>query len=117
MDGIIIPVRGCTMSERRRLLWAEIRRWDALEPSHPNYRNSYMQLKAERNNRWDPKAIAVWCRGEAYGQLGYVAREHTDDVRALLPDKCGPSCLMCRVADWSSFENGTVMVEVWLDGR
>ena len=108
--AVVVPIRGCNFNSSRVSLWQEIRRWNDLKAGDPNYRNSYVQLKAEPNNKYDPNAIAIWCRGEAFGQLGYVARDYTDAIRSLLPEGKSPEDMICKVLDWTDFEQGTVLL-------
>lgn len=83
-----------------------------------NYKNSFVQLKADPKNNFDPNAIAVFCRGEAYGQLGYVAKEYTSEIRAILPEEGKPEDLICKVVDWTNLEQGTVLLAaIYIDGE
>lgn len=46
--------------------------------------NSLLTLEEEPDNRYDPNAIIVVCRGEFYGTLGYVGREYTEQIKDAL---------------------------------
>ena len=88
MDNGFLPVlyvqaRGCNLGrypEERISKWREVAR--CASPIAPaGYRNSYMQLKPDPKNKFAPDAIEVLCRGEAFGQMGFVAKEMTENVR------------------------------------
>lgn len=111
--GLVVTIRGCTYNEERIRLWHEVARWKDEEPGSPDYRTSYIELKADRNNRYDPNAIRLLCRGEAFGLLGFVAKEETDAIRALLPSgKRSLGWLDCEVLDWGELGKDSMHVLV-----
>ena len=77
--------RGCTMRGREQIWQGFISsiagKWDQEND------NSYMTLEEEPENRYDPNAIMVVCRGEFFGTMGYVGKEYTKAVKEVL-DRC-----------------------------
>lgn len=76
--------RGCTMRGRERI-------WDGYFSSiaelyNREIDNSYLTLEEEPDNKYDPNAIMVVCRGEFFGTVGYVGREYTAEVKKILDD-------------------------------
>lgn len=73
--------------------------------------NSYMTLEAEPENLYDPNAIKVVCRGEFFGTMGYVGREYTRAVKAVL-DSC--KCYRLDMADVQMLEKREInLVLTW----
>lgn len=77
--------RGCMMHER------DIK-WNNFMSSigqdyNRNIDNSYLTFEEEPDNRNDPDAIGVLCRGEEFGTMGYVGREFTGQIKEIL-NKC-----------------------------
>lgn len=75
--------RGCTMMRNRVDVWNGFASsiWDDF---NREIDNSYLSLEEEPNNRYDPNAIMVVCRGEFFGTVGYVGKEFTTDVKNIL---------------------------------
>lgn len=86
--------RGCAI-RGRECIWQGLDSSTA-EKSDRENDNSYMTLEAEPENLYDPNAIKVVCRGEFFGTMGYVGREYTGVVKAVL-DSC--KCYRLDVAD------------------
>lgn len=78
-NTITFTVRGCNRNQHRDILWGQI----ADKQKNEEF-NSYIQLKREPKNKFDPNAVLVLCRGEFYGTLGYIAREETYKYREIL---------------------------------
>lgn len=78
-----VPVRGAAVYDDMIDRWEQVAQCQRLPFGDVNYRSSHIQLMSEPKNEHDPNAIKVLCKGEAYGKLGYVAKERTSDVRAL----------------------------------
>ena len=66
--------RGCLRGNRGEA-------WEALRRSGEN---SYLEFKAEPENEYDPNAIKILVRGEAYGMAGYVGREFTEQIKKIM---------------------------------
>lgn len=112
-DVLIVKVRGCDKGNHRAKLWKEIARWNGLKPGELNYRNSYVELQAEPENAHDANAIKVLIRGEAFGTLGYVGREFTDDVRRYADEKCKHlGDLAVEVVNPDDFGKGEIAVAI-----
>lgn len=79
----LFPCRGCMVGERKKLLWEH---WLSSMSDRLNREtdNSWMMLVEEPENRYDPNAVAVVCKGEAYGTMGYVGKEYTAEIKAIL---------------------------------
>lgn len=77
---LYVEARGCAFTESRSYHWQKIA--DAAGPApSQGHRNNYIQLRPEPKNEYDKNAIAVMCRGEGYGTIGYIAKEQTNFVR------------------------------------
>ena len=108
-----VSVRGAAAHDETIERWQEVARWKFKEPYDPEYRNSYIRLRAEPQNKYDRFAIAAVCCGEAYGKLGYVAKEQTDDVRRLSAlSGIAIGALDCTVANYGDIGWKTVHVLV-----
>lgn len=46
--------------------------------------NSYLTLKKEPSNPYDPNAIAVLVKGEYYGTVGYVGKDYIQEVKSII---------------------------------
>lgn len=80
---LYVQARGCNLGrnpEERISRWREAASCASLT-APAGYRNSYMQLKPDPKNKFDSDAIEVLCRGEMFGQMGFVAKEMTENVR------------------------------------
>jgi len=82
--------RGCSMNKRRY-------RWIEFTNSISSFfnkelDNSYLTFEEEPENKYDSNAIRVVCRGEMFGELGYVGREFTLDVKKILKE-----CISYRI--------------------
>lgn len=79
---IKIICRGCTMRGRERT-------WHSYLSSSEQEKtdNSYIIFKPDKKNQYDPNAIEVLSKGEIFGQLGYVGREYTQEVKEMLSKK------------------------------
>lgn len=87
-DGLLpvlyVQARGCDQGrypEQRLSMWQMVADSERAN-SQAGYHNSYMQLKPDPKNPYDKDAIEVLARGEAFGCMGFVAKEMTKDVRA-----------------------------------
>jgi len=73
--------------------------------------NSYMTLEEEPENRYDPNAIMVVCRGEFFGTMGYVGKEYTKAVKEVL-DRC--ECYRLDMEDDQECGNREInLVLIW----
>ena len=63
--------------------------WEGYFSSNSEYcpNNSYLTFEEEPDNLNDPNAVKVVCRGEFFGTVGYVGREFTAGVKAMLRKK------------------------------
>lgn len=77
--------RGCTMRYREEAWRNYVSSIDS--PINRNIDNSYLTLEEEPSNRYDPNAVKVVCRGEHFGDLGYVGKEFAPTVKEIL-GKC-----------------------------
>lgn len=57
------------------------------------YHNSWLTLHEDKKNKYDPNAIELLVRGEAFGNAGYIAKEQAEAVRKLA-ELCS-----CKVGD------------------
>ena len=89
---IQVDCRGWNMFENRARNLREAAACESLQASQ-GYRNSWLTLHEDKKNRYDPNAIELLVRGEAFGNAGYIAREQTGAVRKLA-ELCG-----CKVSD------------------
>lgn len=74
--------RGCAFGDDIVSRWREVAECES-ETAWQGFRNTYMQLKPEPENRYDGNAIEVLARGEFFGRMGYIAKEQTANVRRL----------------------------------
>lgn len=74
--------RGCAFGDDMVSRWREVAECES-EDARQGFRNTYMQLKPEPDNRYDRNAIEVLSRGEFFGHMGYIAKEQTANVRRL----------------------------------
>lgn len=112
-DVLVVQIRGCGKDSHRTGLWKEVERWHGLRPGELNYRNSYIELRAEPENIYDANAIKALCRGETFGTLGYVGREFTDDVRRYADEKRKRlKDLVVEVVDPDDFGRGEIAVAI-----
>lgn len=108
-----VSVRGAAAHDDIIERWQEIASWRCKEPYDPEYRNSYIRLRPEPQNKYDRFAIAAICRGETSGKLGYVAKEQTDDVRKLSElSGVAVGALDCTVANYDDIGWKTVHILV-----
>ena len=74
--------RGCSMTYRKQLWYnftsSIVARWDREND------NSYITFEEEPGNPYDPNAIMLMCRGEFFGTMGYVGKEHTTSIKEIL---------------------------------
>ena len=101
--------RGCTMRGREQIWQGFISsissKWDQEND------NSYMTLEEEPENRYDPNAIMVVCRGEFFGTMGYVGKEYTKAVKEVL-DRC--ECYRLDMEDDKGWGNREInLVLIW----
>ena len=101
--------RGCAIRGRKHI-WQAFASSTADKMDQEND-NSYMTLEAEPENLYDPNAIKVVCRGEFFGTMGYVGREYTRAVKAVL-DSC--KCYRLDMADVQMLEKREInLVLTW----
>ena len=109
----VVKVRGASMNEARISLWHQVERWRGLAPENGGYRNSYVALVPELGGDGEPSTIAVLCKGEAYGRLGYVAQERVGDIRALSTlTRVHIRRLDCTVTDYGEIGKGEVTIAI-----
>ena len=89
-NQIDIVCRGCTMRGRESVWRGYVS--SIAEPYNRAINNSYLTFEEEPENRYDPNAVKIVCRGEFFGTAGYVGREFTGAVKKLLS-----SCTEYRV--------------------
>ena len=80
--------RGCTMMQYRRNIWNGWNSSMVDDPMNIEIDNSYFTLEEELDNKYDPNAVMVVCKGEFFGTAGYIGREYTQHVKDVLR-KCG----------------------------
>ena len=82
-----LTARGCSMNE-----WRAQNLRQSAECESPNapqgYGNTYLTLKEDKRNKYDPDAIELLAKGEFFGNAGFVGKEQTKTVRALA-ELCG----------------------------
>lgn len=116
MPVLYVLARGCAQG---RFPEGRISRWNMVSEcefpnARPGYRNSYMCLKPDPENPYDANAIEVLAKGEAFGCMGYVAKEMTDSVRYLSElTKTDIESLHVAVANHKDVGNRVVSLLVW----
>lgn len=83
-DYFYFVCRGCTMRNRQSI-------WEGYcssmsDPYNKEIDNSYLSLEEEPTNTYDPNAILVVCRGEFFGNMGYVGKEFTGEIKKILEE-------------------------------
>lgn len=96
-NGMVLPFiqvdcRGWDIFENRARNLREAAACESLQASQ-GYHNSWLTLHEDKKNKYDPNAIELLVRGEAFGNAGYIAREQTEAVRKLA-ELCS-----CKVGD------------------
>lgn len=81
-ERLQFPCRGCTMRNREEIWYGFVS--SISEPYNRECDNSYLTLEEEPSNPYDPNAVMVVCRGEFFGTVGYVAKEHAAAVKGVL---------------------------------
>lgn len=82
IDSFEFIVRGCTM-HGRELIWQSYIGSIAGEYDR-KHDNSYMIFEDEPDNEHDPNAIKIVIKGEHFGTAGYVGKEFTQKIKAIL---------------------------------
>lgn len=81
-ERLRFPCRGCTMRNREEIWHGFVS--SISEQHNRDCDNSYLTLEEEPSNLYDPNAVMVVCRGEFFGTVGYVAKEHATKVKDIL---------------------------------
>lgn len=89
---IQVDCRGWDIFENRARNLREAAACESLQASQ-GYHNSWLTLHEDKKNKYDPNAIELLVRGEAFGNAGYIAKEQTEAVRKLA-ELCS-----CKVGD------------------
>lgn len=76
--------RGCSLSFRKNIWYGFTSSLN--DPLNRSQDNSYLMLVEELDNKYDPNAIMILCRGEFFGTVGYVGREFTSQVKEILKE-------------------------------
>lgn len=104
------PCRGCTMRNREEIWRGFVS--SISEPYNRKCDNSYLTLEEEPSNPYDPNAVMVVCRGEFFGTVGYVAKEHAAEIKDILS-----RCSVYRVDMLDENEAGQKSVMLMLTWR
>ena len=74
--------RGCSFREREQLL--NNYKSSIHNKLNRSIDNSYILLEEEPDNRYDPNAVLLLCKGEFFGTLCYVGRKYTEEIKNIL---------------------------------
>ena len=72
--------RGCSIGSRKQK-W-----YNFVSSIRQDSDNSYLEFEEEPDNQYDPNAVKVIVRGDFFGMAGYVGKEYTGDIKAILSD-------------------------------